>query len=166
MEIRQANKNELREVINIESTCFPTTEAASEKSIYERFEAFGENFLVAIEDNKIVGFINGCTTDKPILEDELYYDAKLHNRNGKYQTVFGLDVLPHYRKQGIAGKLLSEFIELSKERGKQGMVLTCKDYLINYYEKFGFKHNGISQSSHGGVKWNDMVLFFDELVKK
>lgn len=166
MEIRQANKNDLREIINIESICFPTAEAASEKSIYERFEAFGENFLVAIEDNKIVGFINGCTTDKPILKDELYYDAKLHNRNGKYQTVFGLDVLPRYRKQGIAGKLLSEFIELSKERGKQGMVLTCKDYLINYYEKFGFKHNGISQSSHGGVKWNDMVLFFDELVKK
>lgn len=166
MEIRQANKNDLREIVNIESICFPPAEAASEKSIYERFEVFGENFLVAIEDNKIVGFINGCTTDRPILEDELYYDAKLHNSKGKYQTVFGLDVLPQYRKKGIAGKLLSEFIELSKKRGKQGMVLTCKDYLINYYAKFGFKHNGISQSSHGGVKWNDMVLFFDEFVKK
>lgn len=160
MEIREANIEDLNEIIRIESICFPSEEAASEEVIKERFAAFSENFLVAVEDNKIVGFINGCTTDKASLPDKLYHDVKLHNPNGKFQTVFGLDVLPQYRNKGTASELLKSFIDLSKKRGKSGMVLTCKDYLVHYYEKFGFKHEGVSNSSHGGAKWNDMILLF------
>ena len=160
MEIRKAHKGDLKEIIKIESICFPSAEAASEEVIKERFEAFGENFLVAVEDEKVVGFINGCTTDKASLPDKLYHDVRLHNPNGKFQTVFGLDVLPQYRNKGIAALLLEEFISISKKRGKNGMVLTCKDHLVHYYEKFGFKHEGVSLSSHGGAKWNDMILLF------
>lgn len=160
MEIREANIGDLNEIIKIESVCFPSEEAASEDVIKERFAAFPENFLVAVQDDKVVGFINGCTTDKASLPDKLYHDVKLHNPNGKFQTVFGLDVLPQYRNKGTASELLKSFIELSKKRGKSGMVLTCKDYLVHYYEKFGFKHEGVSNSSHGGAKWNDMILLF------
>lgn len=160
MEIRQANIEDLNEIIKIEIICFPKEEAASEKVIRERFEAFSGNFLVAVEDNKVVGFINGCTTDKASLPDKLYHDVKLHNPNGRFQTVFGLDVLPQYRNKGVAYELLKSFIELSKNRGKRGIVLTCKDYLVHYYEKFGFKHEGVSNSSHGGSRWNDMILLF------
>lgn len=160
MEIRQANIEDLNEIIKIESICFPSEEAASEEVIRERFQVFSENFLVAVEDNKVVGFINGCTTDKASLPDKLYHDVKFHNPKGNFQTVFGLDVLPQYRNKGVAGELLKSFIELSKKRGKLGMVLTCKNYLVHYYEKFGFKHEGVSNSSHGGAKWNDMILLF------
>ena len=164
MEIRLANKDDLEEIIKIESICFPPSEAASKEVMEERFKAFGENFLVAVEDEKVVGFINGCTTDKACLPDKLYSDTTLHNPKGKYQTVFGLDVLPQYRNKGTAAMLLEEFIELSKKRGKKGIVLTCKDFLIHYYEKFGFKHEGISISSHGGSKWNDMILLFEKAL--
>ncbi len=164
MEIRLACKDDLKEMIKIESICFPSAEAASEEVMTERFEAFSENFLVAVEDNKVVGFINGCTTDKASLPDKLYHDVKLHNPNGRFQTVFGLDVLPQYRNKGTAAILLEEFISLAKERGKNGMVLTCKDYLVHYYEKFGFVHEGISTSSHGGAKWNDMILLFEKAL--
>ena len=92
--------------------------------------------------------------------DELYHNVSLHDVNGKYQTVFGLDVLTDYRRSGVAAKLLNYFINISKKRGKKGMVLTCKDHLISYYEKFGFKHCGVSASFHGGAKWNDMVMIF------
>ena len=119
MKIRQANKNDLKEIEKIEKICFPKAEAASEKDIDERFEVFGENFLVAEKDNKIIGFINGCTTDEPNLPDELYSNAKLHKPNGDYQTLFGLDVLPEYRRQGVAGKLLRSLIDLAKIRGKK-----------------------------------------------
>lgn len=161
MEIREANRADLEEIIVIEGECFPVAEAAKEEDIRKRFYAFKENFIVAVKDGKVIGFINGCTTDKPELPDELYHDTKLHNPNGDYQTVFGLDVLPEFRKNGVAEKLLNRLIELSKERGKKGMVLTCKDHLVHYYEKFGFKNHGVSDSSHGGAKWNDMILFFD-----
>ena len=162
MKIRQANKNDLKEIVKIEKICFPKAEAASEKDIDERFEVFGENFLVAEKDNKIIGFINGCTTDEPNLPDELYSNAKLHKPNGDYQTLFGLDVLPEYRRQGVAGKLLRSLIDLAKKRGKKGMVLTCKDHLINFYESNGFEFQGVSKSCHGGAKWNDMLLIFDK----
>ena len=36
MKIRQANKNDLKEIVKIEKICFPKAEAASEKDIYER----------------------------------------------------------------------------------------------------------------------------------
>lgn len=160
MKIRLAAKEDLKEIIKIESICFPEAEAAKESDIRKRFDIFSENFVVADNNGKIAGFINGCTTDSPKLPDELYHDVNLHNKNGEYQTVFGLDVLPEYRNKGVAAQLMNYFINISKERGKKGMVLTCKDHLIHYYEKFGFKHQGVSASTHGGAVWNDMILIF------
>ena len=148
LEIRMAEKNDVEKIVKIEQECFPAAEAAKEEDIYKRFEVFGE----------IIGFVNGCTTDKPELPDELYHNPLLHNAAGGYQTVFGLDVLPEYRKKGVAGELLKQMISLSKSRNKKGIILTCKDYLIGYYEKFGFENQGVSASSHGGAKWNNMFL--------
>ena len=155
-------KKDLDTIIEIESICFPKEEAATEKSFRERFESFPENFLVAEIKNekKLIGFINGCTTDKPDLPDILYERADLHKKDGDYQTVFGIDTLPEYRRQGVAAHLMNNLINLSKKRGKKGIVLTCKDYLIHFYEKFGYKNQGVSKSCHGGAKWNDMLLLF------
>ena len=160
--IRLAKEDEINEIIKIEEICFPPSEAAKKEDFIERFKTFPENFIIAEnkEENKLIGFINGCTYDEPKLPDELYHNVKLHNKNGDYQTVFGLDVLPNYRKQGVAENLMKYLINLSKKRNKKGIVLTCKQYLIHYYEKFGFKCQGISQSTHGGAQWNDMVLLF------
>ena len=158
VEIRMAEKEDVAKIVMIERECFPAAEAAKEEDIYKRFEAFGENFIVAVEDGKVIGFVNGCTTDKPELPDELYHNPLLHNAAEGYQTVFGLDVLPEYRKKGVAGELLKHMISLSKARKKKGIILTRKDYLIGYYEKFGFENQGVSASSHGGAKWNNMFL--------
>lgn len=160
MIIRFADKNDLESIIRIEEICFPSSEACSSITFYERFEAFPENFIVAEENNQIIGFINGCTTNQPSLPDELYHDCSLHQKDGDYQTVFGLDVLPEYRNCGVAGDLLKFLIEVTKKREKKGIVLTCKDHLIHYYEKFGFILQGVSASQHGGAQWNDMLLIF------
>ena len=160
--LRLAKPNEIEEIINIEKICFPPSEAANEKEFKERFNTFPENFIIAEnkKEKKLIGFINGCTYNEPNLPDELYHNTKLHNSKGDYQTVFGLDVIPEYRKQGVGENLIKFLIELSKKRNKKGIVLTCKDYLIHYYQKFGFVCQGVSQSSHGGAKWNDMLLMF------
>ena len=158
--IRFATKNDIDSIVNIESICFPKEEAASESSLKKRFEVFPENFLVAEtkKDKKLIGFINGCTYNKPDLPDILYEDANLHDKNGEYQTIFGIDTLPEYRRQGVGEHLMKALINLTKKRGKKGLVLTCKDYLIHYYEKFGYKNKEVSKSCHGGEKWNDMLL--------
>ncbi len=162
MEIRQADKNDLKEIKKIEKICFPPEEAVSDKLLEERFNIFRENFLVALDDNKVIGFIDGCTTDRASLPDELYENTNLHKKDGAYQTIFELNVLPQYRNKDVAKSLLMEFIRMSKKRGKKGIILTCKDYLINYYMKFGFTHEGISRSCRGEVKLNDMLLLFDK----
>lgn len=166
MEIRFAKKIDLEAIITIEKECFPKAETASPKDFQMRFEAFPECFLVAVEGQKIIGFINGCVTNEPSLPDELYHDCRLHCPTGAFQTVFGLDVLPKYQHQGVARKLLNTFIEMAIQRGKQGVVLTCKDALIPFYETFGFVHQGASMSKHGGASWNDMLLIFENNQKK
>ena len=66
--IRFAKKEDVERIADIELECFPVAEAADRETLKIRFEAFGENFLVAEKDGKVVGFINGCTTNTPELQ--------------------------------------------------------------------------------------------------
>ena len=50
-----------------------------------------------------------------------------------------------------------------KEQERKGIVLTCKESLIPFYERFGFVNEGKSMSKHGGAVWYDMRLVFEEL---
>lgn len=109
-----------------------------------------------------MGFVNGGVTDEPHLPDEMYHDISLHNPDGAYQTVFGLNVLPQYRRQGIAEMLMKALIQSARQEGKKGVILTCKDHMIHYYEKFGFVCHGRADSCHGNAVWNDMRLIFDK----
>ena len=76
--------------------------------------------------------------------------------------IFGVNTLPDYREHGYAGTLIKRAIADAKAQGRKGLVLTCKDRLIHYYAKFGFVNEGVSESVHGNVVWNQMRLTFDE----
>ncbi len=73
---------------------------------------------------------------------------------------FGLDVIPEYQHQGLASRLMEHLIADAQEKGREGLILTCKDRLIGFYERFGYKNLGLSQSVHGGAVWYDMILEF------
>lgn len=158
--IRGAQAQEDKKLAEIEAVCFPAAEAASPEEITERMKVFPENFLVAEAAGELVGFINGGTTDKPSLGDELYHDTGLHKPDGDIQTVFGLNVLPKYRHQGIARKLVKALLDLSRNRGKKAVILTCKEHMIPFYEGCGFTNHGVADSSHGGAVWYDMQHWF------
>ena len=111
-------------------------------------------------NGEVIGFINGAVIDSKTIFDELYENINRHNQNGKYQSVFGLDVIPEFRNRGIAESLMNHMINSAKKYNREGVVLTCKDKLIHYYEKFGFNNMGISESVHGNVIWYDMFLEF------
>lgn len=161
--IRQVRASDVERIAEIEEKCFLPAEAASLKSFFERMIAFPESFFVAeLPDGTLAGHINGCVTDKPELPDTLYHNASLHQKDADWQTVFGLAVHPDYRHHSLATKLIEHFITVAKERGKKGIVLTCKDQWISFYEQFGFVCQGVSESTHGGAKWNDMLLTFSE----
>lgn len=166
MWIRQAAKKDLADMIRIEQVCFPVAEAASKEEIEQRFAAFSENFFAAQEGERVIGFINGAAVDEPSLPDELYHNISLHTPDGAWQTVFGLDVLPEFRRRGTGEALLRHLIAAAQEKGRQGVILTCKDHLIPFYEKAGFELRGVSASCHGGAVWNDMQLVFKAQGKK
>ena len=160
--IRTAVSEDLDQVTAIEAVCFPKAEAADRASFAHRLATFPDSFFVAVHDGKIIGFVNGCVTDEKTIRDEMYEDSSLHDPKGAYQSIFGLDVLPEYQRQGIAARLMEQMIRDAKDRGRKGLILTCKDRLIHYYEKFGYQNKGVSQSVHGGVVWYDMLLEFEE----
>ena len=158
--IRKVKIEDLDAVSDVEAVCFPEAEAATKSSLKQRIGTFPDSFFVAESDRKIIGFINGCITDSTTIYDELFTDATLHIPDGEYQAIFGLDVIPEYRNKGIAAQLMNYMIDVSKSTGRKGVILTCKEHLINYYSKFGFKNKGVSNSEHGGSKWYDMILEF------
>ena len=158
--IRQAMKEDINRMAEIEKICFSESEAAPVESFQKRFAAFPECFFVLESDDIVVGHINGCIYDAPELPDALYFDPTLHCPQGGFQTVFGLAVDPQYQNQGYASELTKYFIEFSQNCKHKGMVLTCKDHLVKFYQNFGFTHQGISDSSHGDAQWNDMLLTF------
>ncbi|HEX3031828.1 MAG TPA: GNAT family N-acetyltransferase [Bacillota bacterium] len=160
IEIRRVTLDDLDAVAEVEAKCFPKAEAATRESLKQRIMTFPESFFVAEMDVKIIGFINGCIINETAIYDELYSDTTLHVPDGAYQTIFGLDVIPECRNQGIAVRLMNHMIEVSKQRGHKGIILTCKENLIHYYKKLGYANNGLSKSVHGGSKWYNMILEF------
>ena len=158
MEIRTATMADLPAIAQLEAVCFPAAEAATEASFARRLEAYPNHFWVLINGETIVSFVNGLVTNEPDLQDEMYDNAALHDENGAWQMIFGVDTHPDYRRQGCAGKLLEHVIGQAKAQGRKGLVLTCKDKLVPYYAKFGFVSEGISQSTHGDVIWYQMRL--------
>jgi len=156
--IRRACIDDLDEVTKVEASCFPEAEAASRVSLEQRIKTFKESFFIAETDGKMIGFINGCIINGTVIYDKLYKDSTLHILNGDYQTIFGLDVIPDYRNQGIAAQLMNYMIKASRVAGRKGLILTCKERLIHYYTKFGYMNKGISESVHGGAEWYDMIL--------
>ncbi|QJA08394.1 GNAT family N-acetyltransferase [Romboutsia sp. CE17] len=160
MKIRTATILDLQAITEVEARCFPKAEAASENDFKKRLSVYPNHFWLLEDDKKLVGFVNGMVTNEPILRDEMYEDANLHNENGQWQMIFGVNTIPEYRRQGCAERILKKVISDAKEQGRKGLVLTCKEKLIRYYEKFGFENEGVSESTHGGVVWYNMRLTF------
>jgi hypothetical protein len=53
---------------------------------------------------------------------------------------------------------MSQLITLCRNGAQVGIILTCKQEKIGFYESMGFVLRGVSDSSHGGAQWYDMVL--------
>ena len=160
MNIRKATMQDLDKIAEMELACFPEAEAATRKSFEERIRVFGDYFWLLEKDGEMIGMINGMVSDEPILRDEMFEDASMHNENGAWQMIFGVETIPEYRKQGCAAFIMEQVIKDCKAQGRKGIVLTCKDKLVHYYETFGYVNEGKSASVHGGAVWYDMRLTF------
>ncbi len=161
MNIRYATVEDIEAIAAVEAECFPLAEAATEKDFIGRVKYYGNHFWLMFEEEKLIAFVDGFVTDEPDLTDEMYENAAMHNENGAWQMIFGVNTLPDYRKQGYAEELIKHAIDDAKRQGRKGLVLTCKEKLVHYYAKFGFEDEGVSEkSTHGNVVWHQMRLTF------
>lgn len=67
------------------------------------------------------------------------------------------DIVVHnsYRSFGIATTILNKLVSLAKDKKSYKVILDCKENLLEFYKKAGFKNNGIQMSQY---------LFFDESI--
>lgn len=158
---RNIHPSETDQAVIIEQICFPPNEACSEKNMKDRIERAPELFLVAVdkETGKIAGFLNGLATDESEFRDEFFTNADLYNPNGKNIMLLGLDVLPEYRRQGLATELVRKYAERERENNRQKLILTCLQSKVEMYKKMGFLDDGIANSTWGGEEWHEMSMF-------
>lgn len=158
-EFRDIRPEEAEEAAEIERICFPPNEACSREMMLRRAEKAPELFLVAVEKEtgNLAGFLNGLATNEASLRDEFFTDPELYVPDGKNVMLLGLDVLPAYRRQGLATSIMEEYKRREREKGREQLVLTCLTEKIPMYEKMGFLDLGMSQSVWGGEQWHEMI---------
>lgn len=156
--IRNPTIEDLDTCFNLEKICFPSSEAAPKYRIEKRIKEYPQGFLIAEIDGDIAGMLNSGCIDKDDISDEEIKSLIGHTPDGKNAVIFSLAVLPKYQKLGIATKLLKKFIEQSKRKKKQKILLLCKKFLIPFYEKQGFSLIKKSKSNYGGFEQYEMEL--------
>lgn len=126
LEIRKETKSDYDEVYDVIKTAFETAEH-SDGNEHDLVVALrkSDNFitdlsLVAVEDNKIVGYI-------------LFTKIKI----GEYEelALAPLGILPKYQKQGIGKKLIEKGHQIAKELGYHYSIVLGSE---TYYSKSGY----------------------------
>ena len=106
-----------------------------------------------------MGYIEGPVGPHRHLQDQSFTEEieDYRHKPGGYISVTCLSIAKESQGLGLGKKLLTALKELALEHEREGINLTCHDYLIAYYEKHGFVNEGQSQSTFAGETWYDMV---------
>jgi len=132
MIIRKAKLADLDRIQEIELENFSVEEAIPRTVFEAHLREIKTSFLVAEKDGHILGYIG-------------------------YISITCLSIAKEAQSLGLGQKLLTALKKVALEHERQGINLTCHDYLINYYEKHGFINEGKSESKFAGEEWYNMV---------
>ena len=162
IKIRNVKMEDLKQLVVIENLCFSKKEAATKHAFEKRIELIPDSFFVAEVDGKIAGFVNGPVIDNVYITDDLFSMTKSNPAKGGHQSILGLAVSPHYQRHGVAAALLAHLEKEARTNHRETITLTCKQGLIGFYEKLGYRNCGESASKHGGVSWYNMCKKLEE----
>jgi ribosomal-protein-alanine N-acetyltransferase len=130
--IRRFEQSDLDAVMAINATCLPENYSAS--FFLDVCAKFPEGFLVAINDNRVVGYIM-CRLERGFSETSRF-------RFMKKGHVISIAVLPEYRRKGMAKGLVNEAMRSLAERGSEECFLEVRvsnKSAQELYSKLGFK---------------------------
>ena len=158
LNIRIVTEQDLDRCFEIESVSYSGDEAATREKILKRIVAYPQGFIVLENEHEIIGFINSGATHEVELSDEEFKELVGHDPQGEHIVILSVVVHPAYQGQGMASKLMKDFIARMKALGKSDIYLICQFELIDMYARYGFVDLGASDSDHGGLRWNEMSL--------
>jgi len=93
-----------------------------------------KRLLVVVENMKLIGFAGIKGED---LEENVSKEL-----NEKYLLINWIAFVPEFRNKGLGSKLLSECEKYALEWDKKGIWLGCKNGVIPFYKKNGYKMSG------------------------
>ena len=135
--IRQATLSDLDEMLAIEEANFSSEEAVSRQSLEECIRKSVGTFLVARDENQLVGYILGEVQSHP-----------------KWIEIKSLTIHPDHWGQGLGTLLLAALKQVTVELNHQGILLQSPDELLSYFEMNGFVEKEITESHYGsGSEW-------------
>lgn len=157
MIIRHAQLDDWEDVVRIEHENFSPEEAATPEAMAERLKTITDTFLIAEIQGQVAGYVEGPVVPTRYLTDDLFHKVTPNAPEGGYIAITSLSISKEFKGQGVGTALLAALKDLALAQNRQGISLTCHDYLIGYYEMNGFTDEGISESNHGGAVWYNMV---------
>ena len=145
--IRQAELQDLDAIERIELENFS-----------DHIEKIQTTFLVAECQGQILGYLEGPVRPERYLIDSSFSEVEdLSQLEKGFISITSLSIAKEAQGLGVGTLLLEAMKEIALKDNRQGINLTCHDYLIPYYEKQGFTNEGLSESQYAGEVWYNLV---------
>ena len=136
--IRQVTLSDLDEILAIEEANFSSEEAFSRQSLEESIRKTADTFLVARDENQLVGYILG----------------EAQSLHPKWIAIKSLTIHPDHCGQGLGSLLIAALKQVTVALDYQGIFLQSPDELISYFEMNGFVEE-VTESHYGsGSEWH------------
>lgn len=132
-------------------------QAGTPALIQERIANQNDTFLVARDDQRVVGLIIGAVSKDEFIHDEEYQRVAENETTGGNQLVLGIAQAANHGDQELSGKLLAALEKVARAAGRETMSLLSLEKDISFYEKNGFQQAGVSDVKQGGNTWYNMV---------
>eukprot|EP01038_Epipyxis_sp_PR26KG_P011950 gene11950-15995_t len=146
-------------ISEIESSSFPSDEAASLQSIQYRLSNASQFFYgiySSVIQNTLIGFINGTCTN----ESSIHHDSMTeHVVSGRTLVIHSVTVQHNHRRKGLGTIALKEYIKrIANENLVDHILLLSKAHMISFYCNCGFTFTKLSSVAHGQESWFEMSL--------
>ena len=140
MMITEMNATHVAQVAELEKICF--ADPWSEKSVASELENIWALWLVAVDDDRVMGYIGSQTSI-----DET--------------DVMNVAVHPDFRRRGIAEELIKTLVAELKKKGSHALMLEVRASnasAIALYEKLGFLQVGCRKNYYRNPKEDALIL--------
>lgn len=157
---RQALAQDATRCFQIETTAYEGDEAATFEKIATRIAQYPQGFLIMELDGEVIGFINSGCAHEVVMSDEDFKTLVGHDPLAANVVIMSVVIDPAHQGRGLAPLMMAHFVAQMREAGKRSIHLMCKERHVGLYQRMGYRYVRPSESDHGGMAWDEMVMEF------